>query len=400
MYLSREEELMLSGEYGEAVEKAMKVIIKVGESLGAEELVEVKHAHASGISYYTIGDAGLKFIEELYKLGGRVRVFSTINPVGLDLSLKHDLGIPREFIDKQSKIIDYLLKMGFRESMTCTPYIIRKPNVNEHLAWGESSAVGMANSYYGAMTNREGGPIALAAALTGRIYKWGMHVEEQRKPTHIVVIDEKINLNENLNAGIIGYMLGEVIGSGIPYLRVKGKVGFEAVKYLTAAAGASGGIPLVYIENVTPGYTRVDLSETTDKLVISEEDVQGRLKDRSFTTPDLVFIGCPHATLKELVGITEKLSSCNKILTEAFISTSRAVYNEALKLGVIDKLEKLGVKVLRDTCPVVCPAFKKYKNVATNSLKAFFYLPRMHGLNVEFYSEDELVDILCRGSSM
>ncbi len=389
---------MLNGEYGEAVAKAMKVIVKVGESLGAEELVEIKHAHASGISYYTIGDAGLRFIEDLYRLGGRVRVFSTINPVGLDLSLKYELGLSREFVEKQMRIVECLLKMGFRVSMTCTPYLIRKPGVNEHLAWGESSAVGMANSYYGAMTNREGGPIALAAALTGRIYKWGMHLEEYRIPTHLVLIDNDVSLNENLNSGLIGYIIGENIGNGIPYIKVACKPSFEAVKYLTAAAGASGSIPLVYIENVTPNHKYASIDNVVDKIRIGKKDLLRMLKDRSFSKPDLVFIGCPHATLNELIEISIKLRKYGRVCTEAFISTSRIVYDEALKLRIIDELERIGVKVLRDTCPVVCPAFKKYKFIATNSLKAFFYLKRMYGLEVEVYSENELVDILCRES--
>ena len=45
MYLSSIEEKMLNGEYGEAVELAIKIIVKVGESLGANRLVEVNNVH-------------------------------------------------------------------------------------------------------------------------------------------------------------------------------------------------------------------------------------------------------------------------------------------------------------------------------------------------------------------
>ncbi|MEM1619926.1 MAG: aconitase X, partial [Fervidicoccaceae archaeon] len=65
MYLTKEEERMLSGEAGPAIELAMRAIVKVGEAMKAERLVEVAHAHVSGISYMNIGEPGRAFIEKL-----------------------------------------------------------------------------------------------------------------------------------------------------------------------------------------------------------------------------------------------------------------------------------------------------------------------------------------------
>ncbi|MEM2347111.1 MAG: aconitase X, partial [Sulfolobales archaeon] len=74
MYLSSIEERMIKGEFGAAKALALKVIVKVGEALGAQELVEVGHAHISGVSYFNVGDAGLEFIEDLVLSGGSVEV--------------------------------------------------------------------------------------------------------------------------------------------------------------------------------------------------------------------------------------------------------------------------------------------------------------------------------------
>ena len=64
--------------------------------------------------------------------------------------------------------------MGVITTCTCTPYLAGNlPHFGEHIAWAESSAVCYANSVLGARTNREGGPSALAAALTGRTPAYG-----------------------------------------------------------------------------------------------------------------------------------------------------------------------------------------------------------------------------------
>lgn len=127
MYLTREEERMLQGEYGPAVEKAMRVLVKTCECMGGERLTRVTHAHVSGISYLTIGEPGRTLICELAEMGARARVFSTINPTGIDVEKWEPMGIPRDFAEKQLDIIRAFRKMGFTESMTCTPYFLRPP---------------------------------------------------------------------------------------------------------------------------------------------------------------------------------------------------------------------------------------------------------------------------------
>jgi len=175
MYLNNIQEKMLAGEYGWAVKKAMEIIVKVGESMGAEKLVEIAHAHVSGVSYSNIGEAGLEFLKEFVEKGGRVRVYSTINPGCIDLSGESRV-IDKAFYEKQVLINNILREMGFQQTYTCIPYIHRVPKTGEHLSWSESSAVIYANSVYGARTNREGGPLALASAITGYTYYAGLHV--------------------------------------------------------------------------------------------------------------------------------------------------------------------------------------------------------------------------------
>ena len=99
---------------------------------------------------------------------GQARVLTTLNPAGMDIENWQALGIGAEFARNQERVIDAFARMGVVTTCSCTPYLIGNlPHFGEHIAWAESSAVCYANSVLGARTNREGGPSALAAALTG-----------------------------------------------------------------------------------------------------------------------------------------------------------------------------------------------------------------------------------------
>ena len=254
MYLSRLEERMLSGEYGDATRVAMELVVRVGEALGAERLIEIRHAHASGISYDNIGDAGLEFLETLYTRGARTRVFATYNPVGMCVELEPPKQLAEDpgFVEKQMKIIKMLNSMGFYPSITCIPYTIRRPSLGEHLAWGESSAVAVANTLYGARTNREGGPLALAAALTGRTYYWGLHIAENRVPTVRIAYSSRA-VNDEVLAGLIGYYMGLHLSDQVPYVDAK-VAGERQVIAMCAAAAASGNIAMCIVREISPEY--------------------------------------------------------------------------------------------------------------------------------------------------
>ena len=198
---------MLAGRDGYATQKSMQILVALGEIYGADRMIPVTSVQVAGVSYHNLGDAGLEYLENLANKGARARVKTTLNPAGMDLDNWRELGIDEEFAGKQERVIRAFLKMGITASCTCTPYLVgNEPSRGEHIAWSESSAVTYANSILGAYTNREGGPSALAAALTGRTPRYGMHLEENRKPqVHVKVADELATVPDY---GTLGYSLG------------------------------------------------------------------------------------------------------------------------------------------------------------------------------------------------
>ena len=128
---------------GYVAQKSMEILTSLGDIYGADKLISISSCQIAGVSYKTIGDAGLFFISEFSK-SSKVKVKSTLNPMGMDSSGWQRMGIKKEFAKKQHEIIDAYFKMGIDCSCTCTPYLIgNRPNCGEHIAWSESSAVSL-----------------------------------------------------------------------------------------------------------------------------------------------------------------------------------------------------------------------------------------------------------------
>ena len=65
MFLTKKEEQMCDGEFGETVRKSMDILVALGDIYGASKLVDITSAQVSGVSYKTIGDAGLEYLQDL-----------------------------------------------------------------------------------------------------------------------------------------------------------------------------------------------------------------------------------------------------------------------------------------------------------------------------------------------
>ena len=61
---------MLAGEAGLGVQRAMEIVVALGQIYGAADLVPVVSVQVSGVSYKNLGDAGLEFLEEILDMVG------------------------------------------------------------------------------------------------------------------------------------------------------------------------------------------------------------------------------------------------------------------------------------------------------------------------------------------
>ena len=185
--------------------------------------------------------------------GGKVRVLTTLNPAGMDIENWRNLGIPPDFAEKQLIVLEAFSRMGVITTCSCTPYLTGNlPKFGEHIAWSESSAVCYANSVIGARTNREGGPSALASALTGRTPEYGYHLPENRKPTMTFQVNAQLAGTSDF--GALGKLIGEKIAAckAIPFIQGIPSATLETLKSFCASLATYGGAALFHMQGITP----------------------------------------------------------------------------------------------------------------------------------------------------
>ena len=389
MYLTPSEELILNGEYGYTMQKAMEILVALGDIYNADRLIPIRSAQIAGVSYKTIGDAGLEWLSDL---NGTVSVPSMLNPAGIDRARWREFGISEKFAVKQEQIISAYEKLGIQTWCTCTPYDIQGDlaRSGDHLAWSESSAVSYANSVIGARTNREGGPSALAAAICGRTPDYGLHRFENRQPNVKVKVEAK--LSRISDYGALGYVIGKEIKNKIPYFVGIKNASVDQLKSLGAAMAASGAVALYHIEGITPEADLVE-KDGIEEISIEERDIKKVYEDLDCgEDPDIVIFGCPHASIREIMDLANLLSN-RKLKKPLWICTSRSVKELSDRIGLTEIIERAGGHVVSDTCMVVSPIEKMgYSTTGVNSGKAANYLPGFCKQKVVFASMEELVE--------
>ncbi|MHA2104583.1 MAG: aconitase X, partial [Candidatus Hodarchaeales archaeon] len=81
MDLTTEEQDMLDGKQGKAVQKSMEILETLGNIFGAEKMIPITSVQVAGVSYSNLGEAGLEYLSEL-AIDGKVKVLTTLNPAG------------------------------------------------------------------------------------------------------------------------------------------------------------------------------------------------------------------------------------------------------------------------------------------------------------------------------
>ncbi|WP_297487449.1 aconitase X [Thermococcus sp.] len=382
MYLTREEELALAGEYGYALQKAMEILVALGDIYGADRLIPIKSAQVAGVSYKNIGDAGVEFLRDFVEAGAKVSVYTTLNPAGIG---------DEAFMEKQREVLELYREMGIEVTSTCTPYYgANLPKFGDHIAWSESSAVIFANSIIGARTNREGGPSSLAAAIAGRTPNYGLHLEENRKATVLVEVEAEVK--SFVDYASLGYHLGKSLGNDVPYFKNLRPERAESLKEMGAAMAATGSVALYHVEGETPEY-RGAIGDNLEEITVEDSDLKAVREAFSddWSEMDMILIGCPHASLPEVKEVAELLSMRGRPLrVPLFITASRAVKALSDALGYTDVIERYNGKIVPDSCFVVSPIKGWYRGIATNSGKSAFYF-RSFGFKVRLDDAENLI---------
>ncbi|MEG1548287.1 MAG: aconitase X [Clostridia bacterium] len=421
MMLTPEQQAVLDGGSGEIRAKVMKTLVMYGETFGAEKMVPVTSKYGHLVTSF-----GLSVMKPVYELMDKLIDSGAISDQRFSVDPRPlDKNVPANAIQSlffkimYSKQQDYevqLQKLGIMgdDAFTCTCYmdeVGNKPQKGDVLSWAESSAVVYANSVLGARCNRNSGIIELFGSIAGCVPYFGLLTDEGRKAAWVV----EIKTTKLPEAQVLGSAIGMKVMEDVPY--VKGLTEFigvelneKATSYLKdmgAATASNGAVGLYHIDKLTPeaveqGEALIAAGART--YVIDDAELQ-RVQDSypciwkdENAEPKLCFVGCPHMSLKQLIGWTQKVKAGliaagrEKVTIPTVFTTSPAVLAEFNKTEYAQELKKLGV-IASYICPLMYmnnPMCGKMP-VITSSNKLRTYT------SARYYTDEQILQKITKG---
>jgi phosphomecalonate degydratase large subunit len=364
----------LNGTKGDILAKLMKLLVKLGDSFNAEKLINIKSAHTVLNFGLNFMNAAADILTKVADAGLKVKVRTTADPI-VDMTFATELGGIAKLFVLQDRLVKDLTRIGVK-GFTCTPYFTdNKPNFGDHCAWSESSAVIFLNSVIGARSNREGGVLDIASAITGKTPNYGLHLDKNRKGQILFkILFDNWNLFELTS---IGLKIGEIAGRNIPVIEGLKNITTDQIKNLGAASAATGAVALIHVLGVTPEAKTKEMAFQNDKPLDNIEidrntlkDVQEKYSTKWAESPKSVTIGCPQLSKDEVIAVLKKLEG-KTILPNLYlwICCCEEVRSIIKNSKYYEIVEKSGAK-LATLCPMLTPL---QRPLITNSGKTCFY---------------------------
>jgi len=360
MRLTDYEKSMLAGELGEPRQRALQQQLQVGRFFDADDFVPVSQVHLMADTE-SLGEAGVEYLEQLARYPEeqrRVMVPTVTDPRGIDLCAYKKLNQLESWAQLERRAIEAFQALGILMTNTCINYQTVQPPVHgEHLAFGDTGSVIYANSVCGARSNFEGGPAALTAALTGRVPRYGYHLDRHRRATHVFEIaDRPADLAD---WGALGAVVGQRTGSywTVPVLTgIDSAPTSDELKHFGAALASYGSVPLFHIVGVTPeapDLAAVCDARSPDSHTLGRADIQsfydslGRHREKV----DVVVFAAPQLSLIEMQLLSELIRGRRVHPdTALMIATSPEIKSACDRMGITAVLEGAGATVLQGVC--------------------------------------------------
>jgi len=420
--LTIDEERMLAGELGPGVQRAMGLLIAVGEAYEAEKLIDISSSHilAPEMQFWNTGQLSRwarELVAESVEGAVSFKVPVTINPIFLEPAIAERLGYPESYIEEMRQSLSFgretYARLGVIPTYTCCPFYIHPLRQGEHSGGAESLVVLFNNSVLGVRVNRESGPTALATALTGKTPLYGMHLTENRHGQALIELKDDLDPGDFTYAdyNALSYHVGKMVVDRIPvFLGLPQNISITQLKYLCAPLGVSAGIPMFHAVGITPEAPTVETAlggknpEMT--IAVGKREINKAFEELcSATNPriDYVFLGCPHVTITEMKEIATLLQG-KKIKPDVLfvVGIAEPLRLLAQKMGLVDIIQDSGGMVVSGMCSAGSflrrgvPEGFKVGVVATNAAKAAHYL-KAGGVQVWFGTMPKCIDAAIKG---
>ena len=357
MNLTRTEQAMLDGEHGPAAQWAIGYQKRVGDFFDAEDFVPVRLIHIS-TDRETIGGSGVQFIRELAELPPSERApraFAAADFRGFDEDAFRFLLPDRDLAAESEEAVQALARLGVSASHAyVNDHSVTAPTFGEACGYSGTPSVVYMNSFVGARCNFEAGPSSLAAFFTGRVPRYGFHLDECRRATHAFHLD--FTPNHCAEWGAVGAVIGRRLNSywSVPAIEVPGaRPAVLSLNHMALNLASYGSIAMCHVVGVTPeapdwqtvtGDRRFTAVETITRAEVRDFfDHWGGTGDPL----DVVALSTPQLTITEIGEVAELLSgrkvhADTTLLVYAPLEIKRA----AAAMGYAKTIEEAGGRLV------------------------------------------------------
>ena len=372
MKLSTEEKRMLDGGEGAVKQKAIELIVRYAQVLGAEELCTVTWAdlfcgcHAY-LDVFESDDFDAVFSKmslcsespvKLKAMADHCICYSGVEPDCTEVPDQMLMALPKKELNLQylSRFVD----AGVVLSGNCIPYLTGFiPLTGEHFVSCESSAVLFINSAWGGCGNGDGIEASFCAAVCGRTPLWGKHLPANRQATVVIDIQSVPQSIHDWDA------LGHAIGSKLPAHAVPVLAGNFSrpnaiqLKSFFASLASAAGTELCHIVGLTPEALRMGEAlgelKRKDTVTVKAADISAtmeRLNPHQRQKIDYISLGCPHYHIDEIRRIAAYLDG-RKIHPDTCVHiwTAGTIKYQSDRCGYTEVIEKAGARILTGSCP-------------------------------------------------
>ena len=361
MKLNEHEQAILAGNMGPARQRAMAQQIEIGRFFDAEDMVEVAQAHIMADTE-SLGEAGVRFLEHLADMPTdqcKVCIPTITDPRGADFNAYQRINHDPVYVELERRADQAFRALGILMTDTCINYQTMMPPVlGEHLAMGDTGVVIYSNSVQGARTNYEGGPSALAAALTGRTPRYGFHLDEWRRGTaRFDLMHQPATWTE---WGALGGLIGRTMASYYEVPVINGIHGpaptSDDLKHFGAALASYGSTALFHMVGVTPEAPDLQTvfdGPAPDPTKICKADFEGFLAGYGAADDalDVVVFAAPQLSLLEMERCAYLLKDRQVHRDVALlIATNPENKHASDRMGLTQTIEDAGAVVLEGVC--------------------------------------------------
>lgn len=197
MQLTKDEEKMLSGGYGEGYRRAIEILVKLGEFYDAKRLVPISMAYlVVGPSPSKPGKAS-EWLNELADLGTTFKCPLAFVPVDSGSFSDYELHKKLGAVFAQGG-------GGHPRNLLCLPVF------GQHITADGTAITHYMNSYVGARANTECFVGQYSAAIVGKTPEYGFHLAKNRVGK--TLFDVKVELKDETDWSALGYYISRTLG--------------------------------------------------------------------------------------------------------------------------------------------------------------------------------------------